>query len=479
MNKTDLILIIPQNSKAAKILSISAGITHPLGVAYIAAYLKQHSYSVKILDNTIEALSDQEIKKFIKQSSPRYVGLSMLTPAVNQALSIAETIKEAAPDTKIFAGGVHASSLPQEILKNDHIDIIVKGEGEETTLELLQTLDKKENLKNISGIIYKEKTEIKENPDRPLIKNLDDLPYPAYELLSMDKYYLPASRRLTTKKIASIITGRGCPYKCTFCSHNAIFKAKVRLRTPENVLTEIKHLVKNFGVGELIIWDDCFTLDADRAIEIARFIKAENLNLTFSCSSRVDRASDKLFSNLYQAGCREILFGVESGSQEILNDLKKGTSVPQIEKAIALCKKHQMLAGCSFLFGTPKETKETIKETFKLLKKIEPDISMFCLLTPLPGSQLFDQVVEKRLLDIEKTNWDNFVTLLSAYPQPVNLCGLSQKELLSTLKKAYRSFYLTPKYILKNLKKIHSLKHFKELFRGFLAVLKYQLAKIS
>ncbi len=296
----------------------------------------------------------------------------------------------------------------------------------------------------------------------------------------MDKYYSYATRRLTNKKIGTVITGRGCPYQCIFCSHNrTIFKSKIRLRSAKSVVDEMEYLVDRYDVGEFNILDDSFTIDVERSIEICRLIRKKRLNILWSCNSRVDRAIDNLYDELSAAGCRWILFGAESGSQPILDYLKKNITLQQIEDSIKLCKKYRMTSMCSFMLGCPGETNETIAETLRFVKKVNPDLVLYCIFTPLPGSAIFDNAVAKGLIDTSSENWDNYKSALSTMPPAVNMSRLSNKELVHWLKKGFREFYLNPRYILKNLKSIRSFERLFELWRGFKAITYHQLHQFN
>lgn len=472
--KIHLLLVITHQPNTARFLALSSGVTQPLGAGYIAGYLIKHGFNVKILDNDIEQLNREEFSVYIREIRPSYVGFSTFTNSICNTLDFAAAVKEVNKDIKVIMGGTHASALPKSLLRYDPVDVVVKGEGEETTLDLLRALENSENLKNVKGIIYKDGEQIIENPDRELIKDIDSLPFPAYELLPMDRYYLPASRRMGTGRTGSIMTGRGCPYRCTFCSRS-VFGRKVRLRSPENVVEEMKHLVLNYKIKEFLVWDDIFTLDEKRAIEICRLIRKNGLNIIWSCSSRVDCASDELYYELSMAGCREILFGAESGSQIILDSLQKDTTLSQTEESVKLCKKHNMLAFCTFMLGSPLETKETLIETLRFVKKLNPHYAIFCLLAPLPGSQLFDMALVKGQLDLVNTDWDDYISVLSTAPPPVKLCRLGKEELVKWQKRIFREFYLRPKYILRHLYNLKSFEHIYESWRGFRALLGHQL----
>ncbi|MDD5281775.1 MAG: radical SAM protein [Candidatus Omnitrophica bacterium] len=473
----DILLIIPHQPGTADILSGASGITPPLGAGYIASYLEKNNFSVKILDNSIERLNETEFRAYIKKVDPLYAGFSVCTSSYNNAVYMANIVKEINRDIKVIMGGVHASALPGEVLKNEAVDIVVKGEGEETTLNLLRALNKNEDLSKINGLVFRGADKLIETPERELIVNIDNLPFPAYHLLNMNKYSLPAQRRLTDKPCGAVITSRGCVYKCFFCSHNSIFKGKIRFRSVQNVIAEIKHLVADYKIGELLIWDDSFLLDRGRALEFCRLIKEEKIDIIWSCSSRVNQISDDLAKELYTAGCRLILFGAESGSQLILDSINKNTTLLNISDAISACRKNRILSFCSFILGTPQENEETIEETLRFVKKINPDFAIFCIFSPLPGSVFFDRFISTGQLDISKLNWDNYINLLSNAPPVISLCQISEKRLVLLQKKCFRSFYFRPKYILQRLKNIRSWGNFYQSWRGLLALARLQLNK--
>ena len=249
----------------------------------------------------------------------------------------------------------------------------------------------------------------------------------------------------------------------------------MRLRSPENVIKEIKFLIKEYGVGEIHFLDDTFTFDKDRAIAICRLIRRNNLDIIWNCNSRVEHASDELYSELYSAGCRELFYGAESGSQHILDSLKKGISLAQTEKAVQLCKKHKMLVYCSFVYGSPEETKETLAETLAFARKLNPDFVVFCMLIPFPGTALFQEAVKRGFIDLRNVEWDQYMNLMSTDPPPVNMSVLSNEELIAWSKKAFRELYFNPRYVIKSIKRISSFTQVYELARGFMAVLSHQI----
>jgi len=472
--KLDLLLVVAHPPATAKFLTWSSGVTHPLGAAYIAGYVREKGFTVEILDNAIEGLSLNAFRDYVRARMPRCVGFSTFTNSIRNSFLLAEAVKDLNENILVIMGGAHASALPHDTLKRACVDIVVKGEGEITTHELLQAVKNGTGFEGIHGVWYKKAGHIVENPDRELIPDLNILPMPAYDLLPMKKYYLPASRRMGKGYTGSVMTGRGCPYHCTFCSRS-VFGAKLRLRKPEKVVEEMILLAGQYHVEEFLIWDDVFTIDKERAIEMCRLMRKNRLNIVWSCSSRGDCASDELFRELSLAGCREILLGAESGSQKILDHLRKDITVAQIEEAVRLCKKNNMLAFCTFVLGSSGETEETLRETLKFVKLLDPNYAIFCVLAPLPGSKLFSEAVADGRVDLAAVNWDHYVSLLSTVPPPIKTSAMSKEEIVRWQKKIFREFYLRPAYIFRHIRNLRSWGHIYETLRGFSALMGHQL----
>jgi len=476
-NKLDILLVVPHQPDTADILSSASGITAPLGIGYIASFLEKNNFSVKILDNSIEKLKGTRFKAYIRRARPFCIGFSVCTSSYNNAIYLANLAKELDKGIIVLMGGVHPSALPHEVLKNESVDIVVKGEGEETTAEVLKSLRKGEDLLKVNGLFFRKGQNIVETADRILSTAIDSLPFPAYHLLPMRKYTLPASRKLTSKRCASIITSRGCAYNCFFCSHRSVFKGKPRFRSPKNVIDEIKYLIKNYNIGELLIWDDSFLLDKNRAINICRMIKRENIDIVWSCSSRVNQISYDLSRELYSAGCRFVLFGAESGSQHILDSINKRTTLSEIRQAVAVCRRSKLISFCSFIIGVPEESEYTVKETIEFVKKLNPDFAIFCIFAPLPGSVFFDRLLAQGKIRIGSLDWDNYINLLYSAPPVVSVGKLSRRRLVQLQARCFRVFYFRFSYILRRLTNIYSWNNFYQAWRGLKAIVRLQLNK--
>lgn len=479
--KTDILLVVPDLPSSSWLNAMAAGVTPPLGIAYVASYLISKGFTVEILDNCLQRLSGEQFLGYLQRVKPKTIGFTATTTTFPRLVELAAIAKKYERKIPVIVGGPHASALPKETAVENCIDIVVKGEGEETAAALLHTLFSGDDLAAVKGITYKREGNVVDNPRRESITDINTLPFPAYALLDMEKYHPSLSRRLTAGNFGSVITSRGCTYCCSFCS-NSVFGVGLRKRNPQNVLEEIGYLVNHYAVSELIIWDDTFTIDQQHAREIASGIRGLGKEIRWSCYSRVDHASEDLYEVFYQSGCREILFGAESGSQQVLDASKKEITVQETEKAVALCKKYKISSFCSVILGLPLDTKESILKTIKFFIKINPDYAVFCILVPMPGSELFDLAVRSNLIDIKNANWADYVKLFSSRLPPVSLCALSRQDLVKLQKKAFKEFFFRPAYILGRLKKCmvnNGVAQVVRFGRGLITIIKHQFHKLQ
>jgi radical SAM superfamily enzyme YgiQ (UPF0313 family) len=432
----------------------------------VAALLEKNGYSVKILDLPALGLSENFLPPILHQEKPNVVGITAMTPTINSALKVARKVKETNSDIFVILGGAHATLLPEETLRSAlEIDFIVRGEGEQTTLELVKAVD--ENPREISqvlGITYREGLSVKSNPLRPPISDLDDLPFPAFHLLPMGKYRLhpPFGRR---PRVMPIITSRGCPFRCVFCS-KAVFGKKYRSNSHAYIVDEIRYLNEKFGVKEIKFYDDVFTLDRERVIAICMKLKEQGMDIPWSCETRVDLVDSELLKVMKNAGCYMIEYGVESGDQGILNSLKKDITLEKSIEAFKLTHEAGIGTAAYFMVGSPQETPGTIKETIEFAKKLDPDFVQFSIATPYPGTELYGLVSEDRHVP-EK--WEEYK--YDAHPKAVGNPSfgsetLSIEELRKWREKAYISFYLRWGYVWKRLRKMTSVGDFRTNISG-------------
>ncbi len=435
----------------------------PLGLAYIGAVLERENYFVKILDLGAEEISVSKLISIIKTYN--VVGLTATTPTFSEAEKIFKLIKENSNAITIL-GGIHATINPDDCLKCNNLDFLVRGEGETTILELINAIKSKSSLTKINGISFRNKKKIVHNPSRELINNLDELPFPARHLFKHKKYTYPDS---LLSPVMPIMTSRGCPHNCTYCCTKLIFTRKVRFRSAKNVVDEIEFLIKNYSVKEVHFWDDNFTLKKQRVKEIRDELMRRKIRLKFAFPNglRVDQVDKEILSWLKEMGVYNLTFGVESGNQIVLNNVEKGTTLEQIRKAYFLAKSMGFETWGFFMFGLYGETEKTIRDTINFAKEIDPDVAKFHILKPFPGTKIFEQLKSENLI----TNYDFSQYGIHTFPVH-KLQSLSEQDLLNWSKKAYREFYLRPSKIISHIFRITSFERFKVNIKTAISLMK-------
>ena len=426
-------------------------VTPPLGLGYIASVLRDNKNDVAILDAQKKSLNIESVVKKIKEINPDILGVSALTSNYCNAKRIIKKIKEERPGIKVVIGGPHASALPESTLKESAADYLVKGEGEYPFLKLVNFLKKeRKDPYHIENLYYKENGKIKANPVTAEIENLDEIPFPAWDLIDPREYPLNPHQFFFKKHpIAPIITTRGCPYLCTFCSAGFLLGRKLRLRSPERVVDEIELLVNKFGVKEIHFEDDNFTLVKEHARAICKEIVKRKIKIVWQCPNgiRADALDDGLIRLMKESGCYRLAFGIESGSQEILDRANKKLNLVNVANVMKMVKERGIETQAFFIMGLPGETKETAIETIKFMKELPIDLADISLLNYLPGSRLFSEKYNAG--ECDNIDWDEFNYFTA---QPTD--SLSQEELKTFQKRAMRQFYLNPKtmfYLLKNI----------------------------
>lgn len=388
-----------------------------LGLAYIAAYLeKKSNHETKIIDMYSHEMSLDSILSEIQVFSPGMIGFSAATPQINIVGNIAKTIKEnIGKDICLTVGGPHPSTVPERtLIENPYLDIAVFGEGEETMFELSNALDNGESLSSVAGIAYRDQGKIKINSSRPIIKNIDDIPFPAWHKLDMNLYL--NFNFLFNKKVFPIITSRGCTNRCTFCDTHGVWLGKLRMRSAKNIVDEMSALNATYGVNHIDIYDDNFTINKQRAELICNEIENRDLRITWNCNGRVDRVNKEMLERMKKAGCIYISYGIESGSQEILDFTRKNITLEQIRSAVKLTKESGLRVGGYFMMGFPPETEEHIKKTVELIKELDLDwVSELSILVPYPGTEIYNDMKREGL--IIREDWDNYyIVLLNQIP---------------------------------------------------------------
>ncbi len=365
----------------------------PLGLGYIAAYLKQNNISVDLVDCTF--LSQQEALEKARRSDPKIIGIYSMFSMKNKTMQIAKLLKENCD--LLVAGGPLPTLNPEDFLQD--FDIVVIGEGEETTLELVREVEKDADLSSVRGIAYKEKNKMKLTPPRELIQNLDSIPFPARELFDNQTYKDHFLRKFGYT-ITSLITSRGCPFNCDFCSQ-PIFGNQFRTRSAANIVDEIE-TVHALGYERIWFADDCFTLSRKRLIDICNEIIKRRIKIDWECLSRVDTVDGEITEKMKQAGCVRVFFGIESGNDSILALMNKQVTTKQAKEAVHVTKQSGIQVGAFFILGYPGETDETVLDTVRFSSSLPLDYLSFTFPYPISGTRLYERMKDKMIVD----NWE-------------------------------------------------------------------------
>lgn len=442
-----IMLILPPHTDTerydAKIGS-AAGKVPPLGILYIASLLRENGHEVKVFDGSMTR--PEHILDMVSKDQPDIVGISSLTFMWNKAKSLAKEIKERAPESCVVVGGPHPTIFKENCLKETrYIDIVVIGEGEYTMLEITERLERGKDFTGIRGIIYRKGKRIQKNPPRPPEKDLDKIPFPARDLVDV-LAYLPAPNEYRSLPFTTMMSSRGCPFNCTYCSK--INGKNVRLRSPENIMDEIKSLVDEYGIKDIQFHDDTFTIDKKRVERITSFLKEEDIRLNWSVNSRVDTIDKEMLRKMKESGCWRIFYGGESMLQKNLDTIRKGTTVIQIQDAVRWTKEVGIETDLSFIFGIPGESYQDALETIQKVKRLDPDYVKFFTMTPFPGTEIFDNV--HRYGRLLSRNFDDYTTHKIVFvPKSMTL-----EELDGLVSTAYKSFYMRPEYFFSFIKRI-------------------------
>lgn len=417
----------------------------PLGIYYVASYLREHGYEVKVTDALALKLTEEDIAKEIESFSPSFVGLSATTVLFPRAASIAGLIKDRFPGITTILGGRHITSNVEHAMSYSEFDFGVVGEGEITSLELLDALTQQKPVSPITGIVYRDE---KGTPiytgERALIEDLDILPFPAFDLIPDIDIYKPPLFLHRAKPLLSMITSRGCPSKCTFCAVS--LGKRYRKRSARNIFNEIKQLVRRYNVREIDFLDDNFLLDKPRVYDLFRMLREEGISLHWSCMARISSVDYEYLQFLRDNGCWTIAFGIESGDEKILKTIKKGLSLKKTAEVVGWCRELGIMTRGFFMIGHPLETVETIDRTIDYSLNIPLDIIMTAINTPFPGTQQYEEAEIYGTLD--RSDLTQF-----SQSNPVFVPhGLTAEILLEKQREMYIRFYFRPKTLFRLIK---------------------------
>ena len=435
----------------------------PLGLIDIAAYVRSKGFNVKIIDCNVESPSIESFVHFFKTNivskynSIKYIGITSMTMQIKKAYIIAEICKDFFPNTKIVFGGVHATFLTDDVINKKEIDIVVLGEGEITLEEIL----KDKPLNEINGIVYKKFSngnyDIIYNNRRERIRNLDELPIPAYDLLKIDKYK-PAKGSYKRLPAISMITSRGCPGRCTFCTKT--LGKKITFKSAATIFKLIQFLIKMYDIKQIQFYDDTFTSNKKNVIELCDLIINNKIDITWTCFSRVDTIDQEMLKVMKLAGCHQIMYGIETIDEQVLKNIKKKINIEQIINAVKWTKKEKIECRLAFMVGNPGDTKENILNNIRFVNKLNPDYLIVNITTPYPGTEMFEWAKERDL--ILTYDWDDY-----DLSKPImKLENLDENEIKDLYKLMFKKFYFRPKFIFKRILKIRTIRDLKILIEG-------------
>lgn len=404
--------------------------TLPLGIGYIASFLEKEGYHVRILDAYVNNLTPAEIEKYIKDFTPDVIGMLCLSDQRASWYKLIVLIREICQDIKIVLGGPHPTLMPEAVITHFHPDVIVVGEGEKTMLDLVKTFENKGNLSDVKGIAYMENGKVFVTPQRERIKDLDSLPFPARHLVDMNDYsgwgmmerVYPLLGLKKPPKYATMSTSRGCISNCGYCSTPHIWNRRWTQRSATNVVDEMEHLKNEYGIEFILLTDDIFTVNQKRVISICEEILKRKLNVLWAFETAVNLVSSELLLKANEAGCRIILYGIESGSKTVLSNIYKKTRMQDMEKAFRMTRDAGILSSAFLMVGNPGESEKSINETIRLLRKLKPDISFPQITMITPGTMIFNLAKEKGYIQ------DDF--WLTNLPFPYYTCERNLRTLL-------------------------------------------------
>jgi len=418
----------------------------PLGILYIATVLKNAGVDVSVLDQEAQGYDYYRALDWIKSQKPDVVGFSTFQSSAKMTMALSKGIKRFNPDIKVVLGGYYATFNDTRILiKYPYIDTIIRGEGEITMKDYVSTLKSNNVFRDIPGLTYVENGNIKQNPNRKLIKDIDCLPFPDRELLEVEYQSRYEGLNLAVKKFTTISSSRGCPHNCNFCSCHNFFGNIWRPRSEDNTVEEMKHL-HNEGYEQFFFVDDSFTIDVRRVEKLCKRIREEGLDIDWACEGRVDCGSYDIFRGMSKAGCKIMFFGVESANQDSLDYFNKNITPSQSAKTIKKARRAgiDIIIG-SFILGSPGESKEDIMNTIKFAKKIDIDFPQFYILHTYPGMKIWKDLVDNGIVD-PNLNWESVIRI-----PDLGMCGMTSSEIIEEINTALSDFFSRPGFLSKQI----------------------------
>lgn len=462
-----------RESRSAMITN-SGNIYYPLWLLYSAGVCCKEGHDVDFLDAPAKQFNSNSSLNWIKEKEKEYklIVIDTSTPSIYNDANFGGQIKEKYPNSYVILVGTHPTALPEETLEiNKGVDFVANGEFDYIVRDLAEAIEKNIDFSKVKGLVYRKNGEIIKNVLMPPIIDMDNLPF-ASEMIK--KYLDPKDYFFTAAAYPEIqiFTGRGCPARCYFCVYpQTMHGHNYRVRSAENVVSEFEYIIKNFpAVKEVIIEDDTFTIDKNRVEKICDLLIEKGLNkkIKWLCNARANLTYETMVK-MKNAGCRLLIPGIESGSQDILNNMKKGITLEQIEKYVKNAKKAGLLIHACYMVGNKGETRDTMKKTLEFAMKLNTDTAQFYTLHPYPGTEAYDWAVEGGYL--KNDNYENWIKEDGTHNCVINLNDISSDELVEFCDIARKRYYLRPKYIARKIvQSIFSWDEFSRNFKGFINI---------
>jgi anaerobic magnesium-protoporphyrin IX monomethyl ester cyclase len=414
----------------------------PLGLAYLGAVAENAGHQVTVIDCQAEKLTYETFRERIAQTPSDIIGVTATTLLYNSAMKLIEIAKEALPKAVTVLGGSHGTFWDENALQEyPNLDVVVRREGEQTFVELIDKIQNQSNLDNVLGITYRNVDKIVRNEDRPFIEDLDALPFPAHHLMPLE------SLKHNGKIIFPLMSSRGCVFWCDFCSTVRMFGRGYRMRSPKNVVDEMQLVHDRYGVDQVTFYDDAFSVDRNRVVKICEELQIRKLHMKWDCGTRVDMVDRELMKTMRDAGCFAVWLGVESGSEAILGAMNKRIKLDQTRLAYKTAHQLGLMTIANVVLGFPGETEQTARETIRFVKELNPDDVGFYIATPYPGTPMYELVKKNGWLRV--TDFEKYDTAGPTFETP----SLSMEKLIELRYKAYQDFYLRPSYVFKMMRK--------------------------
>jgi radical SAM superfamily enzyme YgiQ (UPF0313 family) len=453
----------------------------PLGIATLAAYLRENNFGVGVLDCIALGMTHDDIVEIIKEREPQSIGISATTYALPASVILSERLRQEFPDLLIILGGAHANVAGVDAAeKFPSFDIVsYSPEGEPILLDILQKysmlgfnretlLNDIEIMKSIKGIIFKYDNEIIQNMPGEIVKDLDFLPEPARDLFPLERY-APLPNQYKKLPLTNMVVIRGCPYVCTFCDQAA---TTARQRSPQKVIGEIKNVVEQYGVKEISFWDDTMSYNKKWMQEFCELLIDAKLDVIWSCYAAINTVNQEILNLMKKAGCWNIFYGYETGVPQLAKNIKTDRKNKSMEKMLEVTKWTKN-AGIeirgAFMLALPGENPELAEQTIQNAIKLDPEYAQFSICTPYPGTALYNEIKSGKWGKLTTEDFSEFQCWNVVF-LPDGYDSIEQVNEMS--KKAFRKFYFRPKYVLKAMLNIRSLEDIKRYYTGFIALIK-------